>query len=114
MTRFSELRPSFNYSDGWGINVQVFIGIAYFVVGIVQLFAIADGVSFGLGIHSFFGFIIAGLLTYIPLVGSLAGVYGAVNAWDWTIWQSLALFFWYVPVLAVVLLVSGVSALTGR
>jgi hypothetical protein len=94
--------------------VQVFVGIAYLVVGVVQFFAIVDGVSFGLGIHSFFGFIIAGLITYIPLIGSLAGVYGAVNAWDWTIWQSLALFFWYVPVLVVLLLVSGVSTLMER
>jgi len=95
----------------WGFNVQVFFGIAYFVVGIVQLFAIADGVNFGLGIGSFFSFIIAAFLTYIPVLGSLAGLYGAVNAWDWSIWQALALFFWYIPV---VLLVGGISAVVGR
>lgn len=91
--------------------MQIFFGIAYFVVGFVQLFAVADGIGFALGIGSFFSFIIAGILTYIPLVGSVAGLYGAVNVWDWSIWQALLLFFWYIPV---VLLVGGISAIASR
>lgn len=91
--------------------MQVFFGIAYFVVGIVQLFAIADGVAFGLGVGSFISFIIAIFVTYIPLLGSLLGLYGAVNVWDWSIWQALALFFWYIPV---GILFVGVGAIAGR
>jgi hypothetical protein len=91
--------------------VQVFLVIAYLVVGLVQLFAIADGVGFGLGVGSLLSFIIAAFLTYIPLIGSIAGLYGAVNVWDWSIWQALLLFFWYIPVAMVI---GGVSLLTDR
>lgn len=91
--------------------MQVFFGIAYFVVGIVQLFAIADGIDSGLGISGFFGFVIALFITYIPLIGSAVGVYGAANAWDWPIWQAVLLFFWYVPV---AILVASVGTFASR
>jgi hypothetical protein len=57
---------------------------------------------------------IALFLTYIPLVGSIAGVYGAVNVWDWSLLQAVVLFFWYVPVFIAVLLVGGAGELLGR
>lgn len=89
--------------------MQVFIGIAYFIVGIVQFFAIIDGIKFAWGIGSFISFMLAGFLTYIPLVGSIFGIYGATHSWDWTIWQAGTLFFWYIPVLAIAGIVSAVS-----
>ncbi len=55
-------------------------------------------------------YIIAAFTTYIPIVGSVLGVYGATNAWDWPLLQALVLFFWYVPVYAVVFLYSLVFA----
>lgn len=78
-------------------TMEIFGIIAYFTIGFVQLFAIAiaiaDGIGFKLGVGSFISFLIACFLTYIPLLGSLAGVYGAVNVWDWSVWQALRLFF---------------------
>ena len=84
--------------------MQVFFGIAYFVIGLVQLFAIVDGISYALDIGTVLSFIIAMFITYIPLVGSIFGVYGAVNVWDWSIWQSVALFFWYIPIFIIFIL----------
>lgn len=86
--------------------MQVFFGIAYFLVGIVQLFAIIEGIKYASGLGSFFSAFMALIITYIPVVGSIAGVYGAVNVWDWSIWQAGALFFWYLPVGAVILVFS--------
>lgn len=77
--------------------MQVFLYIAYFVVGIVQLFAIMDGIDYATGIDGFFGFLIAAFATYIPIIGAGLGVYGAVNAWDWSWVQAGLLFFWFVP-----------------
>ncbi|RUM02657.1 hypothetical protein [Rhizobium chutanense] len=91
--------------------MQVFIGIAYLVIGLVQLGAIAAGIEYGAGIGGILSFIIATFLTYIPLIGSFLGVYGAYHEWHWGLWQSAALFFWYVPV---VILMGGLSALTSR
>ena len=78
--------------------MQFFFTIAYFVIGLVQLFAIMDGVDYATGIDGVFGFLIALFTTYIPLLGSVLGVYGAVNAWDWSWVQAGLLFFWFVPV----------------
>ncbi|SOE17228.1 hypothetical protein SAMN05877838_2123 [Hoeflea halophila] len=81
--------------------MQVFIGIAYFAVGIIQLFAIIDGIDHALGWGGVISFILAMVVTYIPVLGSVLGVYGAVNAWDWSFWQAATLFFWYIPVIAI-------------
>ncbi|MDB9857910.1 hypothetical protein OAC63_05965 [Amylibacter sp.] len=78
--------------------MQVFFTLAYFIIGFVQLFAIMDGIEYGIGIGGFFGFILAVVVTYIPILGSGLGVYGAINVWDWSLLQSATLFFWYVPV----------------
>ncbi|MEQ8828581.1 MAG: hypothetical protein RLW87_02135 [Alphaproteobacteria bacterium] len=78
--------------------MQVFLYIAYFVMGIVQLFAIMDGVDYATGIDGFFCFLIAAFTTYIPFLGAGLGVYGAVNVWDWSWIQAGLLFFWFVPV----------------
>lgn len=94
-----------------GTLMHVFIGIAYFIIGLLQLFAIADGAQYALGVGSFFSFIIAVALTYIPIVGSVLGVYGAHNVWDWELWQAIALFFWYIPV---ALIFYGISLVADR
>ena len=90
--------------------MRSFFQIGYFVVGLVQLLAVWDGVEYLFGFDSFFGsfvaFFVSLFLAYIPIVGSLAGVYGAVNVWDWSLVKSLLLFFWYVPVVIVWVLYS--------
>ena len=82
--------------------MRVFFQIAYFVIGLVQLLAVWDGAEYFLGAESFIGrmlaFFFALFVTYIPLIGSGFGVYGATNVWDWSLAKSLILFFWYVPV----------------
>ena len=49
------------------VSMQAFFFIGYLVVGIVQLFAIMDGVAFATGFDGFVGFLIAIFTTYIPL-----------------------------------------------
>lgn len=87
--------------------MRVFFQIAYIVVGLVQFFAVWDGTEYFLGAESFIGkmfaFFVSLFLTYIPLLGSGVGVYGAINVWDWSLTKSLVLFFWYVPVFIVML-----------
>ena len=79
--------------------------VIYCLIGILQLFAIVDGVVYATGIDGVLGFFIAlfiGLVTtYIPLIGSGLSVYGAINVWDWNWILATLLFFWYVPVMIV-------------
>lgn len=82
--------------------MKAFFQIAYFAIGLVQLFAVWDGVEYAMNASSFIAkmiaFFITLFVTYIPLIGSGIGVYGAVHVWDWSLTKSLILFFWYVPV----------------
>lgn len=94
--------------------MQVFFAIAYFMIGLVQLVAIMDGIGYALHIGHFVAGIIAFFVTYIPLIGSIAGVYGAVNVWHWSALQAALLFFWYVPVIIAVVLFAGASTLFSR
>lgn len=95
--------------------MREFFQIRYFVIGLVQFFAVWEGASYFFGAESFFGrvfaFFVSVFITYIPLLGSAAGVYGAVNVWDWSFTKSLILFFWYVPI---IILFLGYSFITGR
>jgi hypothetical protein len=77
--------------------MQVFFGIAYIAIGFAQLFAIIKFFEQTLD-WGFFDVILALFVTYIPILGSVLGVLGAMDGWHWSIWQASALFFWYVPV----------------
>lgn len=86
------------------MTMQAFFIIAYLVVGLIQFFAIQDGIAFATGMPSFVALVLAGLSTYIPVLGSILGVYGATNVWGWSLVQSLVLFFWFVPAFVLFLL----------
>lgn len=84
--------------------MQVFFSLAYFVIGLVQLFAIIDGVSYAFGVGGVLAFIIGIVTTYIPLLGAGLGVYGAIKVWDWSFIQAGLLFFWYIPAFAAMMI----------
>lgn len=88
----------------------VFFGIAYFLTGIVQFVAVLDGIEYGLHIGRFFSFTITVFITYIPLVGSAIGVYGAINSWHWHLLQAAMLFFWYVPLFALFFVIDAFAS----
>ena len=77
--------------------MHLFLYIGYLVVGLVQLFAIMDGLEYALGISGFLNILIAIFTTYMPLIGAGLGVYAAINVWDWSMLQAVSLFFWYIP-----------------
>lgn len=80
--------------------MQVFLTIGFIAVGLVQMFATFAGLGHLLG-STFLAVIIAMFFGGLPLVGSILGIYGAVNVWGWEIWQAALLFFWFVPVVII-------------
>ena len=84
--------------------MRLFLQIAYLVIGFIQIFAVIDGIRFAIGITGLFAFILAAILSYVPFLGSVIGTYGAMNVWDWSFLQAFLLFFWFVPVLAIIYL----------
>jgi len=81
--------------------MQVFFQLGYFVLGIVTLFAVMDGIEYATGISGIVNFFIALFTAWFPILGAGLGVYGAMNVWDWSLVQSLVVFYWYVPVFLV-------------
>ncbi|HBV4816879.1 TPA: hypothetical protein MYU56_003548 [Klebsiella pneumoniae] len=67
--------------------------IVYIVVGIFQLTAIMAGLESWWGLHWIIAAPIAFIISYIPLVGSIVGMIGAMDVCRWEWWQAGLLFF---------------------
>ena len=80
--------------------MNVIFYVLYLAIGFAQFFAIWDAIEHYLN-WGVFDFLIALAVTYVPLIGSVLGYFGATQVWHWEPWQALALFFWYLPVLII-------------
>lgn len=67
--------------------------LIFFGVGIFQLAAVIAGVEHWTGLSGFVAVILALLVNYIPLLGQVLGIAGAVKGWGWEWWQAALLFF---------------------
>lgn len=94
--------------------MQAVFAVLYFGLGVVQLFAIVDGVQHALGLPGFIAFLLALFTTWIPLLGTVLGVYGAVNVWRWDLIPSLLLFGLPLIIASVFLLTVGIAGLVGK
>src|SRR5215475_5890965 len=98
-----------------GRLLQVCAAILYFGVGIVQLLATLAGIEHWLGVSTFIAFLLSAFTAYIPLVGTVLGMFGAVQAWGWSWAEAAALFFGvFVVNLALLGAASGLDALHRR
>ena len=92
------------------IGVVLYIGL-----GFIQLAATFAGVNVYLGLHGFAAFLIGGfagmMVAWLPIIGTAAGMYGAVVAWHWSIWSAALLFGLPYAFFAVALVVIGIAAL---
>ena len=87
--------------------MQIVLFVAYMLLGLFQLAATMEGLEVWLGVHVVFAFIIALFISYIPLIGTVAGVCGAVYGWGWSWTAALLLFFGPMVALIVVAMIGG-------
>ncbi len=64
-----------------GVLVSVAVAL-YLLIGLVQLFAIVTGIQAWWGLHWIVSAPVAFFLAYIPVLGTLTGIAGAVGAWS--------------------------------
>lgn len=76
------------------------------ILGLFQLAAVMAGLEEWMGLHWIIAAPVAFFIAYIPLIGTVVGMFGAVSAWHWSWLQAGALFF--APF--VVILVLGIGA----
>lgn len=75
--------------------------IIWFIQGLMCFIAIWEGVSQIIKVPILDFFIALGVSS-IPVVNIILGVMGAVNSWNWAIWQALLLFL--APIIFVVVI----------
>lgn len=76
------------------LKLPIIFIATYLIVSLLQFVASLDGIMYFFGLHWIFSIFAALLLLFIPAIGPLAGVYGAVQVWGWPVWAALLLFFW--------------------
>jgi len=69
------------------IGVLVYLGI-----GFVQFLAIITGVQDWWGIHWLLSGFIALFLAYMPVIGTITGIMGAIKAWNWSYTVAILFF----------------------
>lgn len=87
------------------------IFLIYFGMGVAQFFAIIAGVQEWWGIHWAFSGFIALVLAGLPIIGTITGIMGAVNAWDWSYTAAILFFCWPYAIYILVAIFFGVSTL---
>jgi hypothetical protein len=71
------------------------------LVSIFQVIATADGVTHHTG-WSFTSWLIAIIVGWLPVIGTVTGSYGAISAWNWPWYWAVIFFAW--PIILVMAL----------
>ena len=77
------------------------ITAGYLLMAVLQVVAVWQGLEYSSGLPRALALVGAGAVGAIPIIGSIAGIWGAMAAWGWSFLPSLLIFFWYVPVVLV-------------
>lgn len=76
----------------FGVLFGIIVSILFFILGSIQWLAGADGIAHWMHIPGFLAAFISAFLAYIPVIGTIVGVLGAVNSWGWEWYWAVALF----------------------
>jgi hypothetical protein len=76
--------------------------IGYLLVGLLQIAATIEGLNSWVGIPTILAVPIALFLGYLPVIGSVVGMVGAIQFWGWQWYWAALLFFWPIVLLIVV------------
>lgn len=72
--------------------MKVIFYILYVVLGLLQLAATIAGFTHWLNWPFIVVFLIGIPISYIPVIGQIIGIMGAVSAWGWSMPMAVALF----------------------
>lgn len=87
--------------------MQVLFGIAYFVLGLIQCAAIFSGMAEWTGLHWIISGPLALFVAYVPILGTVVGIFGAMSAWGWSLVQGVGLFLGPIALILVIGLIAA-------
>ncbi|ABV89285.1 hypothetical protein [Shewanella pealeana] len=88
--------------------MQAILYVGYIILGIFQLAAVMGGLEDWMGLHWIIAAPLAFVIAYIPLVGTVVGMFGAVTVWHWSWLQAGGLFLGPFIAILIISMVSGV------
>ncbi|SRR6266436_2090799 len=89
--------------------------IIFIAIGFIQFLAALSGLGDALGTPTWLNVLISVFLAWLPLIGSVTGIYGAIVAWGWWWGWAVLLFMWpFVVTLVSIMGVFGTVTLLGR
>jgi len=84
--------------------------IVYFAMGLVQIAAIVAGFEAWWGWNGFFAILGSIFVAYIPVLGTIVGIMGAIKGWNWSPIQAILLFCWPLVIYIGVFLYDAICA----
>ena len=78
-------------------------GVLYVIASLAQMLPIVETIPNHIDVSTGLQLLIAFIIAEIPIIGSVAGIYGSVVSWDLTVAVGLALFIWPIVILLVYL-----------
>lgn len=88
------------------LGIIGFIGL--FGFGLLQMGATIVGLEYWFGGYKILAIIIGIFIGYMPFIGGILGIIGAVKVWHWSWWMATLLFMG-VPLLGVLIIIVGGS-----
>lgn len=68
--------------------------IVYVIIGLVQIAAIIVGFEAWWGWNGFFAVVGAAIVGYLPILGSVMAIMGAIKGWNWSPIAAILFFCW--------------------
>lgn len=79
----------------------------YLALGLFQMAAIVVGLEEWIGLHWLLALPAALIIAYMPLLGTIVGMAGAVSGWGWSLSAAAALFLGPFCIVALVAVAAG-------
>lgn len=99
------------------VSIQPLVGIAYIIIGLFQIAAIWAGLESWLGLYWFVLLPVSIVVTYIPILGTAIGIFGAINAWGWSGLSAFTLFgfpYIFVVLAYILILIAELTKTTSK
>jgi hypothetical protein len=84
------------------------------LIGLVQWLATIKGLQTWLKFPWLIAALLSLIVAWIPIVGTIAGIKGAMAAWGWNVWPSIGVFCGPFIIYLIAIAVGGVVDLLRR
>lgn len=93
------------------IHINYFVLIICFIFWLIRFLAICDGIEKRFKLNLFISSILAGIMALVPIVNTLAAIWGAIIGWRWKWWLAILVFV-VIKIIIMSMIIGQVSIAT--